>query len=164
MELQAVKAIKVSVSARTHCICSFSFHCLVNDRKRTLVINLSIRWDVDSMPLLGLSADSTWWSHRMEILSALLASCSGNSPVTGQFPAQRPVTRSFNVVWTNSIANNGDAGDRRGHCAHYDVTVMDNALCTVRNEAKTEHPGDVSRITTPTSAMNTDTTQSLLII
>ena len=31
----------------------------------------------------------------METFSALLALCAGNSPVTGKFPAQRPVTRSF---------------------------------------------------------------------
>ena len=31
----------------------------------------------------------------MEIFSALLALCAGNSPVYGEFPAQRPVTRSF---------------------------------------------------------------------
>ena len=31
----------------------------------------------------------------METLSVLLALCVGNSPVTGEFPAQRPVTRSF---------------------------------------------------------------------
>ena len=29
--------------------------------------------------------------------SALLAFCAGNSPVPGEFPAQRPVTRSFDV-------------------------------------------------------------------
>ena len=33
----------------------------------------------------------------MEAFSALLAICAGNSPVTGEFPAQRPVTRSFNA-------------------------------------------------------------------
>ena len=33
----------------------------------------------------------------MEIFSALVAFCAGNSPVTGEFPAQRPVTRSFDV-------------------------------------------------------------------
>ena len=31
----------------------------------------------------------------MESFSALLALCAGNSPVTGEFPSQRPVTRSF---------------------------------------------------------------------
>ena len=33
----------------------------------------------------------------MEIFSALLALCAGNSPITGEIPAQRPVTRSFDV-------------------------------------------------------------------
>ena len=31
--------------------------------------------------------------------SAILALCAGNSPVTGEFPAQRPVTRSFDVFY-----------------------------------------------------------------
>ena len=38
-----------------------------------------------------------WWRHQMETFSALLAICMGNSPVPGEFPAQRPVTRSFDV-------------------------------------------------------------------
>ena len=33
----------------------------------------------------------------MDEFSALLALCAGKSPVTGEFPVQRPVTRSFNV-------------------------------------------------------------------
>ena len=40
-----------------------------------------------------------WWLHQMEIFSALLALCVGNSPVTGEFPSQRPVTRSFDVFF-----------------------------------------------------------------
>ena len=39
----------------------------------------------------------SWWHHQMETFSALLAICAGNSPVTGEFPAQRSVTRSFDV-------------------------------------------------------------------
>ena len=35
----------------------------------------------------------------MEAFSALLAICAGNSPVTGEFPAQRLVTRSFDVFF-----------------------------------------------------------------
>ena len=35
----------------------------------------------------------------METFSALLAFCAGNSPVTGEFPTQRPVTRSFDVFF-----------------------------------------------------------------
>ena len=32
-------------------------------------------------------------------ISATLAICVGNSPVTGEFPTQRPVTRSFDVFF-----------------------------------------------------------------
>ena len=35
----------------------------------------------------------------METFSALLAFCAGNSPVNGEFPWQRPVTRSFDVFF-----------------------------------------------------------------
>ena len=35
----------------------------------------------------------------METFSALLAICAGNSPVPGEFPAQRPVTRSLDVFF-----------------------------------------------------------------
>ena len=35
----------------------------------------------------------------MEACSALLAICAGNSPVTDDFPAQRPVTRSFDAFF-----------------------------------------------------------------
>ena len=39
----------------------------------------------------------TWWRHQMETFSALPAICAGNSSVSGEFPAQRPVTRSFDI-------------------------------------------------------------------
>ena len=41
----------------------------------------------------------SWWRHQVETFSALLAICAGNSPVHGEFPAQRPVTRSFDVFF-----------------------------------------------------------------
>ena len=44
-------------------------------------------------------ATSSWWRHEMETFSALLAICAGNSPVPGEFPTQRPVTRSCNVFF-----------------------------------------------------------------
>ena len=39
----------------------------------------------------------------METFSALLAFCAGNSPVTREFPAQRPVTRSFDVFFDQRL-------------------------------------------------------------
>ena len=47
----------------------------------------------------------SWWRHQMETCSALLAICAGNSPVPGEFPAQRPVTRSFDVFFDLRLNN-----------------------------------------------------------
>ena len=41
----------------------------------------------------------SWWRHQMENISAVLTICAGNSPVAGEFPAKRPVTRSFDVFF-----------------------------------------------------------------
>ena len=65
----------------------------------------------------------------METVSALLALCQGNPPVTGEFPSQRPVTRSFDVFFDfrlkkNGWANNQEADDLRRRRAHYYVTAM----------------------------------------
>ena len=45
------------------------------------------------------SSFASLWRHQMETFSGLLAICTGNSPGTGEFPAQRPVTRSFGVFF-----------------------------------------------------------------
>ena len=47
----------------------------------------------------------SWWRHQMEKFSALLALCAGNSPVIGEFPSQRPVTRSFNIFFDLRLNN-----------------------------------------------------------
>ena len=79
----------------------------------------------------------SWWRHQMEIVSALLAICAGNSPVTGEFRSQRPVTRSLDVFLdlclNNCRVHNRDAGDLRRHRAHYDVTVMETDSCHTVN-------------------------------
>ena len=41
--------------------------------------------------------------HQMEAFSALLAICAGNSPVISEFPAQWPVTRSFDVFYEQCL-------------------------------------------------------------
>ena len=46
-----------------------------------------------------IKLEPTWWRHLMETFSALLAICARDSPVTGEFPSQRPVTRSFDVFF-----------------------------------------------------------------
>ena len=57
----------------------------------------------------------SWWRHQMETISTLLALCAENSPVTGEYPSQRPV-------------NNRKAGDLRRHRAHYNVIVISSCL------------------------------------
>ena len=58
------------------------------------VVNWDTRWWRIRSPWIF-----TWWRHQMETFSALLAICAANSPVPGEFPAQRPVTRSFDVFF-----------------------------------------------------------------
>ena len=43
---------------------------------------------------------------------------------TGEFPAQRPVSRSFDVFFDPRLNNNRETDDLRRHRAHYDVIVM----------------------------------------
>ena len=55
--------------------------------------------------IVGLTSQGTclvllpWWRHQMETFFALLAICAGNLQTTGEFPAQRPVMRSFDVFF-----------------------------------------------------------------
>ena len=64
----------------------------------------------------------------MKKISTLLTLCAGNSPVTGEFPWQKPVTRTFDVSvdlrLIKRLSKHRYAGDLRPHCAHYDVTAM----------------------------------------
>ena len=49
------------------------------------------------MSYKNCSQSSAWLI--IKTFSALLAVCSGNSPITGEFPTQWPVTRSFDVFF-----------------------------------------------------------------
>ena len=57
----------------------------------------------------------------METFSALLVICAGNSPVSGEFPTQRPVTRIFDIFFDLRLM----VGLRR-HRAHYDVNLINS--------------------------------------
>ena len=64
----------------------------------------------------------------METLSSLLALCVGNSPVTGEFPTQRPVKWNFDVFFDLGL-NNQLSKESWGwwfwrYGTHYDVIVM----------------------------------------
>ena len=55
--------------------------------------------DLGTNPEPNKRPEIIWWRHQMEIFSALLAICAGNSPAHGEFPTQRPVTRSFDIFF-----------------------------------------------------------------
>ena len=59
--------------------------------------------DSTLLQVMACIREWTWWRHQMETFSALLDICAGNSPVPGEFPAQRPVTRSFDDFFDLSL-------------------------------------------------------------
>ena len=58
--------------------------------------------------LLFYVQNALWHDDLMkcDIFSALLTFCAANSPVTGKFPTQRPVTQSFDIFFDLCL-NNG---------------------------------------------------------
>ena len=86
--------------------------------------------------MLSFLVDALLWRYTMIMMMTssngnifrVTGPLLGNSPVPGEFPSQRPVTRSFMFslicVWINSWINNSEAGDLRRYRVHYDVIVM----------------------------------------
>ena len=64
----------------------------------------------------------------METFTILLALCVGNSLVTGEFPSQRPMMKSFDIFFDLCLNKwlNKQSGHQclRCHHTHYDATVM----------------------------------------
>ena len=75
-----------------------------NYYSKATIGNLINRWKVIALISYMLIATLytgkySWWRHQMETISALLAICAGNLPVSGEFPTQRPETRSCDVFF-----------------------------------------------------------------
>ena len=82
----------------------------------------------------------TWYSAWQAIIFFIMMTLSngkifrvtghlcGNSPVTSEFPAQRPMTQTFDVFFdlhlNNGWVNNRKADKIRCHRTHYDAIVM----------------------------------------
>ena len=82
-----------------------------------------------------------WWGQQMKTFSALLALYVGNSPVTGEFLSQRPVTRIFDVfLWSapeQRVEETIEMPVIWDVIAHHDVTVM---YCTNRSSYSQNNP------------------------
>ena len=95
--------------------------------------NLLYRPPTASFTLPTRMPEQPWWLSMMTSSNGSIFRVTGHLcgefTGPGEFPAQRPVTRSFDVffricAWMNDWVNNREAGDLRRHCGHYDVTVM----------------------------------------
>ena len=68
--------------------------------RRAIIVIIAVVTDDNPWWRHGIiTLSASWWRHQMETFSALLVLCAGNSPVTGEFPAQKPVTQSFDVLF-----------------------------------------------------------------
>ena len=103
-----------------------------------------------------------WWRSQLEIFSALLAfvvRCSAslarfeaNSPVTGEFPSQRPLTRSFDVFFhlrlnqqlSKQWIHRWFETPSRWLWCHCNVTVF--IRCMIQIQTLTEHKGDTTSV------------------
>ena len=124
------QAIFFSKMLYEHCFDTMFWHNArrMSDHRRRQFADIRFWWcNIGLNKRYGIYGIS-WWRHQMDTFSALLAICTGNSPVTGEFPAQMPVTWNFdaffNLRLNNGWVNNREAGDLRRHRTHYDVTVV----------------------------------------
>ena len=124
-------------------------HDKINNIVTNLTIQLTNTGGEYSAPLNGLGH----WEQRVVnrdahfvvtdgievVITTMMTSSNGNifrvtGPLCGEFtgpgkfPAQRPVTQSFDVslicARINDWVNNREAGDLRRHHGHYDVNLM----------------------------------------
>ena len=98
------------VNINTRCYVNYqhkcSYRCSFGDHVYTKIClyHNFLSWPfkcahVHYIPLSMQSCYYSWWRHLMDTFSALLAICAGNTPVPGEFPAQKPVTQSFDVFF-----------------------------------------------------------------
>ena len=109
------------------CICSSPYIlCMCDDE--SVIWRLGRPFTLNELLCMWPWFVRLWWRHKMETFPALLAICAGNSPVTGEFPARRPMARSFDIFvdlrLNKRLRNNREADDLRRHRALYDVIVM----------------------------------------
>ena len=104
--VEGLKHVSYDFSSHSHksvflcfSICYYYVRCFAMDRRHLVITVFPLVWDWIWIPRNGYHYLLTWWPHQMETFSALLAKCAGNSPVTGEFPVQMPVARSFDVFF-----------------------------------------------------------------
>ena len=101
------------------------------------IVHKAINYSYVNAAILVSACTLMLYHFKHWVVNSMMTSSNGNifritgllcGKFSGEFPAQRPVTRSFDVnlicAWSDSWAHNGDAGDLTRYRAHYDVIVM----------------------------------------
>ena len=88
--ISVLRLLLISVS---HLIYLYICYVMDDNDRSDIFIHCSKIWLIHSSYIV-VHDDVIKWNHY-----PLLTLCAGNSSVTGEFPAQRPVTRSFNVFF-----------------------------------------------------------------
>ena len=97
-----LKAIRFASHLRNHGVRMTSLYIILNIWSQYFVGNtIRPNWfgvhQPRSIRQVSCCVWYTWWRQQMETFSALLAIWAGISPVTGEFPAQKPATPSFDI-------------------------------------------------------------------
>ena len=91
--------VKTSQIIGKSTVASTAFSLKTKEHQSSALLDFCDRESTNDQSFLSHRASKAWWRHQMETCSALPAICAGNSPIPGEFPAQRPVTRSFDVFF-----------------------------------------------------------------
>ena len=73
--------------------------------------------------LMAITVKS-WWCHQMEAFFRVTGPLGGEFNSLHKTQWRRVLILSLISTWINDWVNNHEAGDLRGHLAHYDITVM----------------------------------------
>ena len=77
-------------------------HCRKQVIKLLKLLCYSIKcaaWPTNVRCLQGTGSLMPWWSHQMQSIFRVAGPLCGESPVTSEFPSQKPVTRNFDVFF-----------------------------------------------------------------
>ena len=90
----------------------------------------------------------------METFSALLSLCVGNSPVTGEFPSQRSVARSFDVFFDLALNKRLSKQSRRQTCQYLIQKATDTFSESEFTDSFERDDNDVDDESSETNAPN----------
>ena len=131
------KAKTVCIFLGIYCICVKRYGCVIGLHVEYYFSVLLIWLFILSNWICNINVSMIHWHDTVvhSKLNDMVTSSTGNilrvtGHLCGEFLAQRPVTRNFDVFFdlclNKQLSKQCGAGDLRRHCAHYDVIAMIN--------------------------------------